>query len=144
MAIILRNNIKINPVDISERQVVGIRLPFGKRQIFVNDYTTKDHAKSKLTNLLLTVPGERLNLPFFGVGLKQFLFEQITEETSENLKSVINNQVSRYIPEIEVSNIRLKDKDQVLHLTINYKVLSNSENDSITLSFTNTNFENQL
>lgn len=142
MAIVLRNNIKINPVDLTDKQVVGVRLPFGKSHIFVNDYTTKDHAKSKLTNLLLTVPGERLNLPFFGVGLKRFLFEQITEDTEENLKTTINSQVSRYIPEIEIVNLRLRDQDKTLFLTVNYKVLSNDEDDSVTLSFTNTNFEN--
>lgn len=144
MAILPRTQIKINPIDISEKQAVGVRLPFGKRQIFVNDYTTKDHAKSKLTNLLLTTPGERLHLPFFGVGLKAFLFEQITEELQQNLKSKINTQVSTYVPEVEIINLKLRDENHTVYLTVNYRVLSNSEDDSITLGFTNTNFENQL
>lgn len=143
MAIRLRPIIKINPVDIDEKQAIGVRLPFGKRSLFVLDYTTKEHAKSKLTNLLLTSPGERLNLPFFGIGLKNQLFEQITQGLEDNLKSIINTQVSTYVPEITIKNITVKDKGDIIYLTINYKVIANSEDDSVTLSFTNNNFENQ-
>ena len=71
MAIKLRKPIKIDPVDVFEKTAVGIRLPFNKKRVFTLDYTTKDHAKSKLTNLLLTSPGERINQPFFGLSLNQ-------------------------------------------------------------------------
>ena len=75
MAIKLRKPIKIDPVDIDEKVAVGIRLPFNRRKIFDLDYTTKDHAKSKLINVLLTSPGERLHHPNFGAGLKNRLFQ---------------------------------------------------------------------
>lgn len=143
MAIKLRPIIKINPVDIDEKQAVGVRLPFGRKSLFTLDYTTKEHAKSKLTNLLLTSPGERLNLPFFGIGLRNQLFEQITTGLEDNLKSIINTQVSTYVPEVDIKNITVKDKGDIIYLTINYKVIANSEDDSVTLSFTNNNFENQ-
>ena len=144
MAIKLRKNITIDPIDVSERSAVGIRLPFNKKNVFTSDYTTKEHAKSKLINVLLTSPGERLNKPFFGAGLKNRLFEQQSEISGDNLRGVIIPQVEQYVPEIEVKNITLKDGgiagDQ-LFVTINYETLNNSEEDSVTLSFTNNDFE---
>ena len=148
MAIKLRKPIKITPIDVVEKTAVGIRLPFNKKKTFTLDYTTRDHAKSKLTNVLLTSPGERLNQPLFGVGLKNRLFEQQTElsEKSADLKSIITPQVQQYIPEIEIKNISLKDggiAGHKLFVTVNYSLINNDEKDSVTLSFTNENFNDK-
>ena len=59
MAIRPRKPIKINPVDVSEKVAVGIRLPFNRKRVFTLDYSTKEHARSKLINVLITSPGER-------------------------------------------------------------------------------------
>ena len=98
MAIKLRKPVKIDPVDISEKVAVGIRLPFNKKKIFDLDYTTKLHAKSKLINVLLTSPGERLYNPNFGVGLKNRLFQQNTPISGDELRNVITPQIEQYIP----------------------------------------------
>jgi hypothetical protein len=143
MAIKLRKPIKITPIDVAEKTAVGIRLPFNKKKVFTLDYTTKDHAKSKLTNVLLTSPGERLNQPLFGVGLKNRLFEQQTEIAGDNLRSIVTPQIEQYVPEIEIKNIALKDggiAGHKLFVTVNYSLLNNDEEDSVTLSFTNENF----
>ena len=143
MAIRLRKPIKINPIDVAEKTAVGIRLPFNKKKVFTLDYTTRDHAKSKLTNVLLTSPGERLNQPLFGVGLKNRLFEQQTEIAGDNLRSIVTPQIEQYVPEIEIKNIALKDggiAGHKLFVTVNYSLLNNDEEDSVTLSFTNENF----
>ena len=143
MAIKLRKPIKITPIDVVEKTAVGIRLPFNKKKVFTLDYTTRDHAKSKLTNVLLTSPGERLNQPLFGVGLKNRLFEQQTEIAGDNLRSIVTPQVEQYVPEIEIKNISLKDggiAGHTLFVTVNYSLINNDEEDSVTLSFTNENF----
>ena len=143
MAIKLRKPIKITPIDVVEKTAVGIRLPFNKKKVFTLDYTTRDHAKSKLTNVLLTSPGERLNQPLFGVGLKNRLFEQQTEIAGDNLRSIVTPQIEQYVPEIEIKNIALKDggiAGHKLFVTVNYSLLNNDEEDSVTLSFTNENF----
>ena len=145
MAIKLRKQIKIDPVDIDEKVAVGIRLPFNKRKIFDLDYTTKDHARSKLINVLLTSPGERLNLPNFGAGLKNRLFQQNTPIAGEELRAIVTPQVEQYVPEIKIKNIALKDgglQGHILFVNINYSLVNNDEEDSVSLSFTNDNFEN--
>lgn len=146
MAIKLRKPIKIDPVDIDEKVAVGVRLPFNKKKIFDLDYTTRDHAKSKLINVLLTSPGERLNQPLFGAGLKNRLFQQNTPIAGDELRSIVTPQVNQYVPEIEIKNIALRDgglQGHTLFVTVNYSLVNNSEEDSVSLSFTNDNFENR-
>ena len=146
MAIRPRKPIKINPVDVSEKVAVGIRLPFNRKRVFTLDYSTKEHARSKLINVLITSPGERLNQPLFGAGLKNRLFEQQTETGGDDLRNYVNPQVERYVPEIEIKNISLKDggvQGHKLFVTVNYSLVNNDEEDSVTLSFTNENFNNK-
>lgn len=145
MAIKLRKQVKIDPVDIDEKVAVGVRLPFNKKKIFDLDYTTKDHARSKLINVLLTSPGERLHHPNFGAGLKNRLFQQNTPIAGEELRTIVTPQVEQYVPEIKIKNIALKDgglQGHTLFVTVNYSLVNNDEEDSVSLSFTNDNFEN--
>ncbi len=144
MAIRVRQPIKINPIDTTDKVAVGLGLPFGKKGSFKIDYTTKDHAKSKLINVILTEPGERLNHPTFGVGIKQRIFEQNTDSLEENLRSVITSQIKQYVPEITVENIKFMPEGDILYLTVNYKVIANSNKDSVALAFNNTNFESNI
>jgi len=140
MAIKLRKPITIDPVDIDEKVAVGIRLPFNRKKIFNLDYTTKLHAKSKLINVLLTSPGERLHHPNFGVGLKNRLFQQNTPIAEEELRAIVTPQVEQYIPEITIKNITFKDENiqgHTLYITVNYSLNNNEEEDSVALSFTN-------
>ena len=142
MAIKPRKPIRIDPVDVSEKVAIGVRFPFNKKRVFTLDYTTKDHAKSKLMNVLVTSPGERLNQPQFGAGLKNRLFEQQTEIAGDNLRNYVTPQVERYVPEIEIKNISLRDggmQGHKLFVTVNYSLVNNDEEDSVTLSFTNEN-----
>lgn len=58
-----------------------------------------------LKMLLLTNPGERMMDPFFGVGIRKFLFEQGTSVVYGNLSSKIYEQAARYLPQINIKNI---------------------------------------
>ena len=49
------------------------------------------------------------------------------------------------MPEIEIKDIFLKDEGIAGHklfVTVNYSLVNNDEEDSVTLSFTNENFNN--
>jgi len=141
MAIKLAQNIsaiKIDPLDVNDKVAVGIKFPFNKKRIFDLDYTTKDHAKSKLINVLLTSPGERINQPLFGVGLKNKLFQQQTLLTEDEIRSSINPQVERYVPEISINNISFSRgglQGHVLNININYIFANTNEEDSVSLKF---------
>ena len=67
------------------------------------------------------------------------MFQQQTEIAGDELRAIVKPQVEQYIPEIEIKNITLKQGGiQTLFVTVNYSLVNNREEDSISLSFTNT------
>lgn len=60
-----------------------------------------------LKHLVLTCPGERMMLPEFGVGLRNFLFFQ-DSEIQQKVNSKIREQVRDYLPYITIRKIDLE------------------------------------
>jgi hypothetical protein len=65
-----------------------------------------DLAQQNLKMVLLTAPGEKIMDPFFGVGLKNYLFELNQSDTYERITENILQQVSSYLPYIEINDIK--------------------------------------
>ena len=59
--------------------------------------------------LLLTNPGERIMDLRFGIGLLQFLFEPEEPFFFQDIRSKIQEQVSIYMPYIEIENIEINE-----------------------------------
>ena len=72
----INGNRRINPLDINKNVTIGVAFPLDDVNMFKGTQTLKEQVKNNLINLLLTEPGERVNEPNFGVGLKNLLFEQ--------------------------------------------------------------------
>ena len=142
MAILERRNIKINPIDLpqNDKVAVGVTFPFDGPAVFNSSYTTKDQVKSNLINLLLTSPGERLMNPEFGVGIRQYLFEQVIDK--EFLKNKITDGAQIYIPQIEIDDVFIKRENltttpelHTIRISLYYKVLADRSTDAILLNF---------
>ena len=73
--------------------------------------TIGEAVKQNFKNLLLTSPGERIMLPEFGVGIRQFFFEQVTSLTFEAITGKINEQVQKYMPFIVIAQIEYETSD---------------------------------
>ena len=58
-----------------------------------------------LKNLSLTIPGERMMDPLFGVGVKKFLFEQHSIATYSNIHAKVIQQVERYMPFLTIDDM---------------------------------------
>ncbi len=71
--------------------------------------TVQEAAKQNLKNLILTSPGERVMDPSFGVGVREMLFEQNDQFARQKIFSRITDQVSFYLPYIEIINILFND-----------------------------------
>jgi phage baseplate assembly protein W len=65
----------------------------------------KDAVRQNLKNLILTAPGERIMDPDFGVGIRNFLFENNNTELYADIESAIMEQVQKYMSFIEIVNI---------------------------------------
>ena len=64
-----------------------------------------DVIKQNLKNLILTVPGERMMDPNFGVGLYGLLFEQTSENLEAEISSRLGEQIQTYMPFIGITNL---------------------------------------
>jgi len=64
-----------------------------------------DLVEQNLKNLILTIPGERMMDPLFGVGLAQFLFEKNNPATYTEIRAKVNQQVTKYMPFVRIDNI---------------------------------------
>ena len=68
-----------------------------------------------LKMLVLTIPGERIMLPDFGVGLKRYLFEQDTGPQKAEIIGRIKSQVARYLDYIDVLKVDIATGDPELN-----------------------------
>ena len=126
---------RINPLDLNKNGTIGVAFPLDETNLFNGTETIKDQNKANLINLFLTHPGDRVNLPKFGIGVKNLLFEQ--QVNLELLKEKITTQTSRHIPQIEVIDVKtgiLEDKHTVF-VSITYRSLLDQQDDSIQLNF---------
>jgi len=130
--------IRVNPLDLQKNIAIGVSLPFNTPGVFTSTFTTKDQIKSNLINLLLTTRGERIMSPLFGTGLRDFIFEGITDSNLENLKSDLINSINIFIPEIIVQEIIITPNVDYnsLELYVNYVLRISNTPDQITVQFT--------
>lgn len=67
--------------------------------------TLPDLVKQNFKMLMLTMPGQLMSEPEFGVGLPKDLFEQDSSETRENIVSKIRKQTGKYMNFLEILDI---------------------------------------
>ncbi len=127
--------IRVNPLDLQKNIAIGVSLPFKKP--FKSTYTTKDQIKSNLINLLLTAKGERVLNPTFGCDIKRQLFENITEETQQNVINSIVEAVNTFMPEIQINDIVVSpDIDfHAINVTIDYQIIISNSPGQVTIQF---------
>ena len=136
----INGNRRISPLDINKNVTIGVAFPLDDVNMFKGTQTIKEQVKSNLINLLLTEPGERVNEPDFGIGLKNLLFEQ--NPNIELLKEKINTQITFYIPTISLIDVNVNfEKDEYsLFIIISYSFNLDGSEDAIQLNFNSSYF----
>ena len=126
---------RINPLDLNKNVTIGVAFPLDETNLFRGTETVREQNKANLINLLLTHPGERINLPNFGVGVKNLLFEQQVD--LELLDEKIKAQANRHIPQIEITDVQtgILDDKHTVFVSIVYKSLLDQQDDSVQLNF---------
>jgi len=71
----------------------------------------KELVKQNFKNLVMTSPGERMMDPHFGVGIRNFLFENDGAGLYAGISSAIKEQVSKYMPFIGIIDIRFLSQE---------------------------------
>ena len=136
----VNGNRRISPLDINKNVTIGVAFPLDNVNMFKGTQTLKEQVKSNLINLLLTEPGERVNEPNFGVGLKNLLFEPNLDV--EVLKEKINTQIEFYIPLITLSGVDVNsiEDEYKLFIVISYSFNLDGSSDAIQLNFNSSYF----
>jgi phage baseplate assembly protein W len=112
----------------------GVKLPltYDSGDGFTMLKRIKEVAKQNFKMLILTVPGERVMVPNFGVGLKKYLFENFSDSVYAEIDSKIREQVSIYMPAIAIDEIEFGATDQDnnhLAVFISYRIPAIAESD---------------
>ncbi len=128
---------RINPLDLQPRKAVGVALPFQGRAVFNSTYTTKDATKANLVNFFLTAQYERVFNVNFGAGLRNLLFEQITEDSVATVRSTIQVGLENYFPQVIVNSIKLTPlpDSNTISFELKYSVRETNITDEITINF---------
>jgi len=94
----------------------------------------KEVIKQNFKMLVLTNPGERVMEPEFGVGLKQYLFENFGQGTFQAIDTKIRKQTAKYLPVIVIREITFGQSatnENLLALNISYSIPAISDSDLI-------------
>ena len=70
----------------------------------IKDYT--ELVSQNLLMLVLTVPGERMMDPDFGVGARKYLFENLDSSVLQDFKTDLMRQVQRYMPFLTIQRVQ--------------------------------------
>ena len=81
--------------------------------------------KQNFKMLILTNPGERVMEPEFGVGIRQFLFENFQSDVYARIDQKIREQVSMYMPVVSITSIECGTsgiEDNTLAIRLEYRI----------------------
>ena len=136
MAYIVRN---VDVLDLKPSTGVGISLPFNGSTGINTTYTTKDAVKANLLNFILTGKRERIMNPGFGSGIRDVIFEQITDERIDQIENLIYGGVETYFPQVRINDltIDLSPNTQTITIYLKYSVINTNIEDELQININN-------
>ena len=136
MAYIVRN---VDVLDLNPSTGVGISLPFNGPTGINTTYTTRDAVKSNLLNFILTGKKERVMNPSFGSGVRDLLFEPITESLTDQVESLIYGGVETYFPQVQINSLTvdLSPDNLTVIIYLNYSIINTNIEDELQINLNN-------
>jgi phage baseplate assembly protein W len=106
-----------------QKPIDSIRYPFaidrGGRLAEETDYAA--HVEQLMKQVLFTNPGERINRPDFGCGIRRMVFAPNSDATAELLRVMVSQALDRWLGSlITVSEVKVSALDEVLAVGIAY------------------------
>ena len=81
--------------------------------------------KQNFKMLILTIPGERVMDPGYGVGIKRYLFNNFHENTYAEIDAKIREQVKLYMPFVKIKEVLFDSSGQDMNrlgMAIKYSI----------------------
>jgi phage baseplate assembly protein W len=120
--------------------LTSIRYPFAidaglGRLAVETDYAA--HVEQLMRQVLFTSPGERVNRPDFGCGLRRMVFAPNSEVTASLLQVTVFQALTRWLGTlIEVERVEVQAVDEVLEVRIAYVLRARQERRYLNLEVT--------
>jgi len=101
--------------------------PFGVGSAGVPKLTgTDDHMRDLILQVLFTIPGERVNLPEFGVGVQQLVFAPNGDMLRATAPFLISNNLQQWLGDrIDVNQVTINSQpgeEELVTIEITYTV----------------------
>ena len=92
------------------------------------DAGTDKHIRDMIEQVLFTAPGERVNRPTFGCGLRQLVFQPNSEELASATQFLIQGALQQWLGDlIQVDEVQVESGDSKLQVTVVYTVRRTQE-----------------
>jgi len=123
----------ISPLDIRKSISIGVKIPFSNPSVFERVYSTKDQLRYNIISFLLTDKRERIFSPNFGAGIRKRLFEQINQDTADQIELSLITQLENNFLNIKVSKLLVTaDPDRhKIRISFSYSIINTNENDTV-------------
>ena len=83
----------------------------------------EEHVRDELIQLLLTSPGERIDLPELGGGARRLVFDSAGATTAAMAKAMISQALTRWLQErVTVDQLEVGADDVTLTVALSYRV----------------------
>jgi len=128
---------RVYPNDLRPRVAIGVNIPFSTPGVFQSNYQTKDAIKNNLINYFLTNPGERIENPLFGAGLRKYIFTQIESGNLDFIQEDIQQKIDENFTNIKVEDIEVLQSvnENTIQINLTYSIPNTGINDTLELNF---------
>jgi phage baseplate assembly protein W len=117
-----------------------LRIDGGSQQAAGAPYAA--HVEQQIEQILLTTPGERVNLPQFGCGLRQLVFAPMTDSLGAALQLQVTQALGQWLAGvITVSGVTATTSDTnaalepgTVQVTVSYTLLETQTNEQTTVT----------
>lgn len=91
-------------------KALGVNYPIRRSEdgYFDKTFTTVEHTKANIINVLSTKKGERIGRPEFGTDLEELLFEPMTEQLRVDIRSEIETAIERFVSYVEITSLDVR------------------------------------
>jgi phage baseplate assembly protein W len=80
-----------------------------------------DHVRDMILQVLFTSPGERVNRPDFGCGVKALVFMPNSDVLAAATQAAVKGALQKWLEqEIQVEKVEVRAEDSTLHITVVY------------------------
>jgi uncharacterized protein len=90
----------------------------------------QDRIQAAIWIILSTSPGERLMLPTFGAGIKDYVFDSNSQVVCARLQTAVQKALTQWEPRIQVVSVQATpspDQDSLVLISITYQISNTND-----------------